>query len=125
MTAWQNTDLDRIGEATELTIQPRRADGGLRAPLPIWVVREGDDLYVRSYKGDGGAWYLAARASRAGYVHAGGVEADVEFSEQTDPALNDRIDAVYRAKYRSYGAAYVDPMTSPTARATTLRLTPR
>jgi hypothetical protein len=44
--------------------------------------------------------------------------------EETDPGTNDQIDAAYREKYRRY-SAYVPPMISPEARATTLRLTPR
>ena len=123
MTAsWQNTELVRIADAEELTIQPRRPDGSLRAPLPIWVVREGDELYVRSYKGDAGAWYRTAKASHAGHVRAGGVEADVEFGEEGDSALNDRIDEAYRAKYQRYGDSYMAAINSPTSRATTLRL---
>ena len=44
--------------------------------------------------------------------------------EETDPSVNDQIDAVYRAKYRRY-ASYVAPMISLEARATTLKLVPR
>jgi hypothetical protein len=44
--------------------------------------------------------------------------------EETDPGTNDQIDAAYREKYRRY-SAYVPPMISPEARATTLRLMPR
>lgn len=125
MTAWTSDELDRIGDATELTIQAQRADGTLRKPLPIWVVRDGDQLYVRSYRGESGAWYRAARGSRAGHIQAEGVEKDVTFVSATDAVTNDRIDEAYRTKYRSYGAAYIGPMTTPTARATTLELTPR
>jgi hypothetical protein len=125
MNAWNSADLARIAAAAELTLWTRRPDGTLRAPLPIWVVRDEDDLYIRSYKGETGAWYQAATASHAGRVRAGGVEADVEFAIQTDTALNDRIDAAYHTKYHSYGAAYVGPMTAPAARATTLKVTPR
>lgn len=124
-TVWQNTDLVRIAEAQELTIQTRRSDGSLRNPLPIWVVRAGDELYIRSYKGDSAAWYRTAQASHAGHVSAGGVEADVEFGAETDGALNDRVDEAYRAKYAGYGASYTDAMTSAASRATTLKLTPR
>ena len=41
-----------------------RPDGTQRDPVTIWVVRTGDDLYVRSYRGTGGAWYRNARARR-------------------------------------------------------------
>ena len=125
MTTWTDDQLHRVGAAEELTIQPARADGTLRTPIPIWVVRDGDDLYVRSYKGDGSAWYRAAAARPQGHVSAGGVDADVTFTAVPDTDVNDRIDAAYRAKYQRYGAAYVDPMVAPTARAATLRLLPR
>ena len=78
--AWRADELDRIGSADELAIAPRRADGGLRRPVPIWVVRVGDELYVRSWRGDDGAWYGAAKARGQGHVSSGGVERDVEFA---------------------------------------------
>jgi hypothetical protein len=48
MTAWTDEDLRRIGEAEELEIAPVRRTGELRRRTPIWVVRAGDDLYVRA-----------------------------------------------------------------------------
>lgn len=124
MATWSNGELDTIGRADELQIAPRRRDGTLREPVTIWVVRVGDDLYVRSYKGLDGAWYRAARARCEGRIRAGGVEKDVTFVEAADPDLNDQIDAAFRAKYH-HSASYVPPMISPQARATTLRLVPR
>ena len=92
--------------------------------MTIWVVRAGDDLYVRSWRGRDGAWYRAAQARREGHISAGGVEKDVTFVEEIDPGINDQIDDVYRTKYRRY-ASYVRPMISSEARATTLKLVPR
>lgn len=123
MTAWTSDELSRIGAADELEIAPLRRDGTLRKGVTIWVVRVGDDLYVRSWRGRGGAWFRAAQASHAGHIRAGGVEKDVTFVEETDPGINNQIDAAYRAKYRRY-ASYVPPMISPDARATTLKLAP-
>jgi hypothetical protein len=40
-----------IGRAEELEIASARRDGTLRQPVTIWVVRHGDDLYVRSVNG--------------------------------------------------------------------------
>jgi hypothetical protein len=124
MTAWTSDELDRIGSADELQIAPLRGDGTLRNPVTIWVVRVGGDLYVRSWRGGGGAWFRAAQAHRDGHIQAGGVEKDVTFVAETDPGINDQIDAVYRTKYR-YSASYVPPMISPEVRATTLKLVPR
>ncbi len=55
MAPWKSDELDRIEAAQELEIAPRRRDGSLRTPVPIWVVRAGDDLYVRAAYGDGSA----------------------------------------------------------------------
>ncbi len=125
MTAWTSEELSKIGAAEELEIAPRRRDGTLRNPVTIWVVRVGDDLYVRSYKGRGGAWYRGAQVRHEGRIRAGGVEKDVTFVDETEPRINDQIDAAYRTKYCRYADSYVPPMLSPEARATTLKLVPR
>jgi hypothetical protein len=61
----------------ELEIAPARDDGQLRAPVTIWVVRGGDDLYVRSYRGTGSSWYRGAQVRHEGRISAGGVDKDV------------------------------------------------
>jgi len=124
MTVWTSDELGTIASAAELQIAPLRLDGTPRDPVTIWVVRTGDDLYVRSYRGTGGAWYRHARERHKGRIQANGIGKDVTFADETDPAINDQIDAAYRSKYRSHGGAYVEPMVSPAVRATTLRLIP-
>jgi hypothetical protein len=125
MTTWTSDEIDQIGTSEELKIAPLRRDGTLRKPVTIWVVCVGDDLYVRSYKGRGGSWFRGTQARHEGHIQAGGVDKDVTFVEETDPAINDQIDAAYQAKYRRYGARYVDPMVVPKARAATIKLVPR
>jgi hypothetical protein len=124
MTPWTSDEIDKIGRAEELEIAPLRRDGAPRTSVTIWVVRLGDDLYVRSYKGSGGFWFRAAQLRHEGRIRAGGVEKDVTFVEETDPSINDQIDAVYRTKYGDYNAQYVDPMVASEARAT-IKLVPR
>ncbi|MFF7945599.1 DUF2255 family protein [Streptomyces griseorubiginosus] len=123
MTTWTSDELDRIANADELEMAPVRRDGTLRGPVPIWVVREGDVLYVRSFRGTDGGWWRTARATHAGHVRSGGVDKDVVFEEVPDHGTNDRVDTAYRSKYGRFGDAYVGPMVA--ARATTLRLLPR
>jgi hypothetical protein len=120
---WTTHDLSRIGEAYELHIAPRREDGTLRPAVPIWVVCVGDELYVRSWRGDGGRWYRAAQASGEGHVSAGGVSKDVALLAAGEE-VDDAVDAAFRKKYGRY-TGYVEPMIAPQARATTLRLVPR
>ena len=125
MTAWTSDELAAIDAADELEISPHRLDGTQRHPVTIWVVRTGDDLYVRSYRGGGSAWFRGAEISHEGHIRAGGVDKDVTFVDTPDPGLNDQIDAAYRAKYRRFGASYVDPMVAERARTATLKLAPR
>ena len=124
MATWSNDELDTIGRADELQIAPRRRDGTLRTPVTIWVVRHGDDLYVRSGYGSNAAWFRGTRLSHEGHIRAGGIDKDVAFVN-ADPALNDSIDAAYRTKYRRHGARWLDPMVAAEARATTIKLVPR
>jgi hypothetical protein len=125
MSAWTKDELAKIGAADELQIASLRRDGTLSNPVTIWVVRLGDDLYVRSYKGSGGSWFRAAQAGHEGRVRAGGVEKDVTFVEENDPGINDKVDAAYRTKYGRYSAQYIDPMVAAEARETTTKLVPR
>ncbi len=122
-TTWTSDELSRIEAAQELQVAPRRRDGTLRKPNPIWVVRVGDDLYVRAAYGPGTGWHRAARASRAGRIRAGGVEKDVTF-EDADGVVYDRVDAAYRAKYGRY-ASIIDTVIDAQARSSTLKLLPR
>ena len=124
MTTWTSEELDKIGDAEELRIAALRPDGTLRNPVTIWVVRRGDELYVRSYKGAGSDWYRGTQDSHEGHVQAGGVDKDVTFVD-VERGLDEPIDSAYRAKYQRFGASYVDPMVAPTAQAATLKLVPR
>jgi hypothetical protein len=124
MTSWSTDELDRVGAADEIHITTVRSDGSLRTWVPIWLVRVGDDLYVRSYRGSGGAWYRHATQRPEGRIRAGGIERDVSF-EQPDDTVQSAIDDAYRAKYARYGDTYLQPMLATQATATTLRLTPR
>jgi hypothetical protein len=95
LTAWTSEELNKIGTAEELRIASLRGDGTLRKPVIIWVVRLGDDLYVRSVNGRTGAWFRGVQARHAGHIQAGGVEKDVIFVEEADPEINNQVDAAY------------------------------
>lgn len=122
MTTWTSDELNKIGKAEELEIASLRQDGTLRKAVTIWVVRVGDALYVRSYRGRTGSWFRGSLVRHEGHIRAGGVDKDVSFVEETDPGINNQIDAAYRSKYRQHGAQYVDPMVGPSAKAATIKL---
>jgi hypothetical protein len=98
--------------------------GLLRNPVTIWVVRHGDDLYIRSVNGRTSAWFRGTQVRHEGRIWAGGVEKDVTCVD-ADNATNDEIDAAYRTKYRRYAASIVNSTLTPQAQAATLKLTPR
>jgi hypothetical protein len=81
MSGWTDTELSRIGAAEELEIASRRRDGTLRNPVTIWVVRQGDDLYVRSVNGRTSSWFRGVEVRHEGHIRAGGVDKDVSFVE--------------------------------------------
>ena len=123
MASWSVDQLERIGAADELRITATRSDGRASAAVPIWVVRVGDDVVVRSFRGADGAWFRHAIASGRADVFVGGmhVEVVVRAADEADAA---DVDEAYRAKYARYGRSYLDVMTGPRARAATARLTP-
>ena len=124
MANWTSDELNAIGDAEEIEIAGLRPDGTLRKPVIIWVVRHGDDLYVRSVRGATAAWFRGTQARHAGRIWVDGQEKDVTFVD-ADHGIDDAIDAVYRAKYSQYADTHVPPIVAPQARATTLRLVPR
>ena len=124
MTAWTEDELNRIGAAEELRISSRRADGSLRPSVTIWVVRDGDDVYVRSAYGATNGWYRRARAAGHGRISAGGVERDVTFADAA-PEAHAGIDRAYHATYDRYGPKIVGSVVGPAVAPLTIRLLPR
>jgi hypothetical protein len=144
---WSTAELEQIASRDELDVAPRRGDGTLTKPRIVWMVRVGDDVYVRSVKGTEGSWYRTTRGTGEGHVSTGTVDKDVAFLDVVDSGdtgstddtddtdgsnkttgstdnLQDRIDAAYRAKYSRYPGP-VASITADKARATTMRLVPR
>jgi hypothetical protein len=123
MATWTPDELDKIAAVDELHVAPFRR-GTLQKPVTIWVVRVGDDLYVRSAYGRNAVWFRRTQMQHEARIRAGDLEKDVIVLD-ADPNLNDQIDAAYRTKYRRHGATYVNMMVSPEARSTTIKLAPR
>ena len=125
MTTWTSDELTRIGTAEELEIASLQADGTRGKSTTIWMVRVGDDLYVRPVNGRTGAWFRGTQVRHEGHIEAGGVHKDVTFVDvDPDDAVNAQIDAAYWAKYPQY-PQYVPPVLTPKARAATIKLVPR
>jgi hypothetical protein len=114
-------DLDRIARSEEICIAPDRPDGAPGRATTIWVVRIGDDLYVRSGGGPTGSWYSRAIATGHGTISTKSIERSVNFERKPEIASH-LVDEAYRAKYAH------DPslplLVSPAAQEAALRLLP-
>src|SRR5438105_13801160 len=124
MTAWTGEELGKIEAADELEVASLRRDGRLGSSRTIWVVRLGDELYVRSVNGRISDWFRGTQRRHEGRIRAGGVEKHVTFVE-ADADVEDRIDDAYREKYRRYATSILDSALTPQARSATLKLVPR
>jgi hypothetical protein len=124
MTAWTANELQAIATTDDFHIAPFRADGVTLGTLTwIWSVVIDDRVYVRAYNGTASRWYQSARSQGAGRITAGGLQKDVAFTAIEEPAINDRIDSAYEAKYGT--SPYFPPMVTTKTRAATVRVDPR
>jgi len=124
MSRWTADELDGIGNAEEVQISSIRRDGTLRSPVTTWIVRQGDDVFVRSVRGPGGHWFRGVQERRQGRIRAGGVQQDITF-EDAGNEINDQIDAAYRDKYARYAGSILNSVLTLQARSATLKLVPR
>jgi hypothetical protein len=124
MSAWSSDALTTVGAAEELRVSSYRPDGSLRPFVIIWVVRVGDDVYIRSAYGPGNGWFRRAEASGIGRITVPGLEQDVTFVAPA-PDAHPAIDAAYHAKYDRYGPGIVNTVVGPDVVPVTLQLVPR
>jgi hypothetical protein len=78
-------ELDRFGAAEEIELAPVRSDDASRKAVMIWIVRLGDDLYVRSAYGRGSAWFCAVQTQHQGPISCKVIEKDATFLRRQEP----------------------------------------
>ena len=127
MTTWSQNDLDRLGGDSEVAVSSVRHDGSLSRTRTVWIVRVGDQLYLRSVNGPDAAWYRFTRTFHQGRIEARGVARDVtwiDVNATEQPDVDPAVDAEYARKYQGSTAA-IAHINSPLARTTTMRIEPR
>lgn len=121
MSEWNPQTLRKIVAADDLHVSPFREDGATYGtPTWIWSVEVAGRLYVRPWHGSSSRWFAAAMSQGAGRIVAAGETFDVAF-RPADPAVNDAVDAAYRAKYA--GSSYLPPMIGAGPRSSTVLIT--
>lgn len=113
----------RLAQADEVQIETRRP--GAESPAhrtTIWIVVAGDDVCVRSVRGNAGRWYQEIKANPNAALHFDGQRMLVRAIPITDDAMMARVSDEYRRKYRSSSA--MPSMVRSDILSTTLRLEP-
>jgi len=124
---WSHDDLSLFGGAGEVNLSSVRRDESLSRERIVWIVRVGDELYLRSVNGPEAAWYRSTRFRHQGRLAARGIVRDVTWVDVDATALPDidpAVDAEYARKYRGSTSA-INRINSPAARSTTMRVDPR
>ena len=119
---WDTLALSALAATEEITIETARSDGSFRDPVPIWIVRLGDDLYVRSSHGRQSGWFRGAVAEHRARVSTEGTTSLVSLVEVN--GREDALDDAYAKKYRQYADSFLPALLGAPARSAALRLDP-
>lgn len=95
MSTWTQDELRQIDDADEFQIAALRRDGTLRGRRPVWVVRVGEDLYVRAAYGNAGRWHQVASDTGHARISAAGINKDVAV-ERADQTVFDQVEVFRR-----------------------------
>jgi hypothetical protein len=113
----------QLEKAREIDIETRASDDAPAHRVTIWVIVDGDDVFVRSYHGPEGRWYREISAHPDAVVHVDGESQAVRAVPVSDPESVQRANDGYRSKYAD--SSVVDSMLTDEVNPTTLRLEPR
>jgi hypothetical protein len=109
--------LDRTNEVDIETRSPK----GTTHSVPIWIVVDGDDVFIRTYRGPTSRWFREIVAGPGALV-VNGQRIPVRAIAATDAASVQRTSDGYRKKYRK--GSSLDSMLVASVLPTTLRLEP-
>ena len=112
--------LEQLRDVREIEIETTRKSGETRRTI-IWIVVDGDDVFVRTYRGKTSRWYRELLA-RPGAIVAGGKRVRVRAEHAVEAAAIRRTSDGYRKKYPKSGS--LDSMLRRSVLETTLRLEP-
>jgi len=109
--------LDRADEVDLETRSPK----GTTHSVPIWIVVDGDEVFIRAVRGPTSRWYRELTAGPGALV-VNGKRIPVRAIAAADSASVRRASDGYGKKYRK--GSSLDSMLVPSILPTTLRLEP-
>jgi len=114
--------LRYLRDEQEVEIETLRPDGSPRRTI-IWTLVDGEDVFVRSWKGDRGYWYQSATEPDASVaLIIDGRPVAVTVHDASDPESVARCSRQLELKYPDNDS--LDGMLRPSILGTTLRLEP-
>src|SRR5215831_7421863 len=120
MATFDANTLAALRDVQEVRI---RTDKHPESAVVIWVVVEGDDVFVRSFRGAKGRWYRDLAKGGPATLEVGRRKIAVQATPANDPVSIERASRGFLSKYRS--SSYAQAMVQPALLPTTLRLEPR
>ena len=121
MAQFSAEDLRVLAQTDEVEIETPRASGNSRRTT-IWIVVDGERVYVRSVRGPAGRWYQAVVSGSDARLHAGPRTWAIRTTPVGDQAEVDRVSEAIRRKYRDRWPGPTAAMLRPDVMPTTLRV---
>jgi hypothetical protein len=116
--------LSTWNSTPEIEIETSRGDNAPVHRTTIWIVVDGDAVYVRSVRGPAGRWYRELSANPHGAVHAGASRVAVAAEPVADAVTVSRVSDLLRQKYERRWPGPTASMLREETLPTTLRLIP-
>ena len=113
--------LDLLATTREVRVETSRPGGPVHGAI-IWVVVDGADVFVRSWRGATARWYREARANPQVTIVAGERSISASAVPATDPESIRRCSDGFLGKYRRSKSAL--SMVADDILDTTLRIDP-
>jgi hypothetical protein len=113
--------LNQLSSAEEIHLETHASTGRTHRTI-VWVVVEGQEVYVRSVRGSQGRWYQEITANPHGAIEVNGQHLAVQAVPVTDDASISRVSTAYLRKYGS--SPVVSSIVRQETLPTTLRLDP-
>jgi hypothetical protein len=114
-------ELALLGQAEEVRVETARRDGTPRRTI-TWIMVDGSNVYLRSVRGEQGAWYRALSSDARGRLLVDDETWPIRVELVTDPAEIERVSAAVRRKYERQWPGPTASMLEPATLPTTLRV---
>jgi hypothetical protein len=119
--AFPSDVLELLAREEEVRIETSRPDGSTRRTI-IWVVVDGQDVFIRSVEAERGRWYQRLKARPEAVLHAAGQAIPVRAEPAKDDDSVERCSRALREKYT--GISGLREMLVAETLPTTTRLLP-